>query len=675
MPRGLAKPRQSAWVSALLVAVVAFVGLSRTLRAGFVWDDHVVIEASEPLSSISQAIGLLFSQAFSGARDALAGERTVEYYRPLWILMLGIQRVLFDLRPFGYHLTSLVLHAAASVAVFALARELLEEEWPALFAALLFALHPVHVEAVAWVSSSNELLAGLFGVLFFLAYVRLRRSGGISSAVLTCVTLILALLSKETAIVLPLLALLWEALPAPGRVLARLRWPFALALISVAYFLLRSQIVQPHPELHPLAWRILTAPRILMEYVALLLVPFGLRVFHSLDFVKHPFDSAFLFPVLALSGWFAIAIGVRRRIPILFLGMMWVMIALLPVAGIAVVLQPAMLAERYLYLPSVGVALAAGAGLVLAVRALSMSQRRVLMAGLVLVLALAMFASGERSLIWHDDVVLMSRMISDAPGAVTGYMNLGAALERLGRNDEASRAYRRAVLLSPADHMIHRNLGLTLGKLGATEEAEREFRTALSLKPDYADARGDLGWLFEREGRWEEAREAYAVATNAQPRDMADRLGLGRVLVKLGRTAEATQILLAVLKEDPSNVAVHRALSSTYAQSGRLEDSAREAEAVRVLAPGRAESHYDLGVALSKLGRVDSAALEFEAAVAIGPQWAEAHFNLGAMRSRQGRTAEALAEFEQAIRLAPPDTALATRAVDAKHRVSESMQH
>ena len=675
MLMGQAKPRQSAWVSALLVAVIAFVGLSRTLRAGFVWDDHVIIEASEPFSSISQVIRLFFSNAFSGARDALAGEQTIEYYRPLWILMLGVQRALFDLRPFGYHLTSLILHVAASVAVLALARELLEEEWPALFAALLFALHPIHVEAVAWVSSSNELLAGLFGVLFFLAYVRHRRHGGMLSAVLACVTLILALLSKETAIILPLLALLWETLAAPGRVLGRMRWPFALALVSVAYFLLRSHIVQPHPTLHPLAWRIFTAPKVLMEYARMLLVPHGLRVFYSLDFVKRPFDSAFLVPFVALSSWFAAAIAVRRRVPILFLGMMWVMAASLPVAGIAVVLQPAMLADRYLYLPSVGVALAAGAVLVLAERALLTNQRKMLMAGLMIVLALAMFATGERSLVWHDDVVLMSRMTSDAPSAVTGYMNLGAALERLGRNDEASRAYRQAVRLSPADHMIHRNLGLTLGKLGVNEEAEREFRTALSLKPDYADARGDLGWLFEREGRWEEAREAYAATASARPRDMADRVGLGRVLVKLGRTGEATEILLAVLNEDPSNATAHRALSYAYALSGRLEDSAREAETVRVLAPGRADSHYDLGVALSRLGSVDAAAREFESALAIGPQWAEAHFNLGAMRSRQGRPADALAEFEKALRLAPPDTALAARAVDATRRVLESMQH
>lgn len=657
------------WLAALAVAVFAAAAYLPVLGAGFVWDDHVVIEGMRPLTSLSQAFGLLFTHAFAGTGDALAGERTVEYYRPLWICLVSLQRAWFGAQPLGYHLTSVALHAATSVAVLVLARELIADELPACFAALLFAVHPAHIEAVAWVSASNELLVGLLGVLFFIFYLRARRTGGLLNALPCLVAFKLALLSKETAIMLPLLALLWELLPAPGGLLRRLRWPFALMLVSTIYFVVRSQFVLPHPETHPLVWRLLTAPRLLAEYLRLLVLPLRLSVFHAFEFVTHPFDAAFLVPLFVVVCWCVVAVWTRRRAPAVFLGMAWTLVALLPVAGIVVVLHPALLAERYLYLPSVGPVIALGALLSWGARGVSTRKRGVWMAVALGLIVLGLFATPRQCRVWHDDITLMTRMVSDAPRAVSGHANLGAALERLGNIEAASREYRIAVGLAPRDHMMHRNLALTLGKLGAHDEAERELRASLALKPDYADARGDLGWLFEREARWDDARREYAEAVRMRPGEVVNTIGLGRVLVHLGQFVEAESVLAMTARQAPSDAGVHRALATLYEASGRFDECVKEAGLLRDLAPNEPVSHYDLGVALSRVGRVDDAAPEFEAALRLAPQWAKAHFNLGAMRSRQGRAREAVEQFDLAIRYAAPDSGLAVRAAAAKRAI------
>ena len=599
------------WVAIALVAGLAAAVFARTLVAGFVWDDHIIVEANRAIVNLAQLPAAFGAHAFAGAGDVMAGEHAVEYYRPIWIVALGLQHAASGLRPLGYHLTGILLHVLASVAVLLLGRATLRDPTATLFAGLLFAVHPVHVEAVAWVSASNELLAGLFGILFMLAYVRLRRSGGGVTAAGCVLALLCALFSKETAVALPLLALLWELRPGGEALVRRLRWPIGLGLVALGFVVLRSQMVQPHPETHPLAWRVLTAPRLLAEYLGLLVFPFRLRVFHLIPFVKHAMDVALVVPVLVIAAWLALALWARNRSPMLFVGLVWVPMALLPVCGILVAPQPALLAERYLYLPSVGAVLAAGAIYSVLVNSAAARRRFALAAVALIVLASFTFVSVRQSRVWRDDLSLMSRMILDAPASAMGHANLGAALERLGRLEDASREYRAAIVLEPGDHMMHRNLAIALAKRDLDAEAEKELRIALSLKPDYVQARGDLGWLFARQARWEEAQREYAAALEQRPGDVANRSGL-------------------------------------------------------------AEAHYDLGVALSRQNRTEEAAKEFEAAIALQPRWAKARFNLGVMRVRQGRGAQAVAEFDRAIEFAPPDTALAGRAVAARRIAAAS---
>src|SRR5258706_791519 len=177
-PPARAARRAPGWLGACIVGWVAFAIYLPTLRAGFVWDDHFIVTANREIRSLTDLPALLGSHAFSGADAALGSERVVEYYRPVWTASLAVDHALWGLRPFGYHLTNLLLHAAASIAVFLLVSALLGGFLAPFVAGLLFALHPAHVEAVAWVSSRNELVAGLFVALALLAYVRLRRAGG-----------------------------------------------------------------------------------------------------------------------------------------------------------------------------------------------------------------------------------------------------------------------------------------------------------------------------------------------------------------------------------------------------------------------------------------------------------------------------------------------------------------
>src|SRR5258706_260366 len=427
-PPARAARRAPGWLGACIVGWVAFAIYLPTLRAGFVWDDHFIVTANREIRSLTDLPALLGSHAFSGADAALGSERVVEYYRPVWTASLAVDHALWGLRPFGYHLTNLLLRRGTL--------------WP------------------------------------------------------------------------------------------RARWPLALAALTGGFLILRAVLVHGHPDPHPLAVRMLTAPRLLVESQRIAALPVRLRVFHDIALVTSA-TPRFWIHLLLLALWVGIALVLRSRASGVFLGMAWALIALLPVSGLVVMLQPALLAERYLYLPTIGIALAVGALIALAERRWR-SQRPVLVGIAAVLLVLFGIACMRQGRVWQSDLTLMSAMVEDAPGAVTGHANLGVVLEHEGRLAEARSEYERAVELAPSDHLQHSNLAGVLGKLGHPADAEREFRAALGLKPDDADALYGLGWLDSRAERWEDARKELAASIRVRPGSAASHSALGNVLLNLG---------------------------------------------------------------------------------------------------------------------------------------------
>ncbi len=506
--------RYAPFIPALIGALVFL----PTLRYGFVWDDLLSVKQNLALRSWST-----LSHVFWGMID-------YRMYRPLTSGIPVFQFHLFGLHPWGYHLTSIVLHALVCYLVFQIALRLSGSRRVALFAGTLFALHAAHVEAVAWISAFAEPLAAVFILLGFLLYLGYRDQRNGKSLLLLCLTLFLGLLTKETAIVLPLLILIYELTMGDS---ALRKWRHhvpavaCLACTVGIYFALRHAVCKvfisaaaPHTTTETAIW---TVPDLLMTYVRHLVVPVPLSPFYDASYVASP-GRGFWIPiaivvVLTIALW-AVAKRLEMRL-LLFCGIA-ILVPLLPVLNLNFFLPGETIHDRFLYLPSVFFSLLAGL-LVFRLAGDSKPQRF----HLAHVLGLALLAVNAFSLavycpVWSNDLVFYGYSARMAPKNHRPLF--GLARTHLERGDyRRSEAALEQVLRLRSDPEAFIKLGQLRMRMGRPEDAEYPLRQALALVPDRPGLHLDLGQALEVLGRTDEARLEYEreIAVSPNNKDLA----------------------------------------------------------------------------------------------------------------------------------------------------------
>ena len=571
--RGRTGPRADAspavpippWAAVALCAAAALALYAPSLRYGLVWDDPILREY----------VLKLFERC--GLRAVLAAEFKVDeamgYYRPLVLLSFLVDEKLSGLFGGSYHATNLVLHAATTAAVARLIQVWLASNAAALCGGLLFALHPVHVESVAFVSGRTDLWAALFAVLAALAWESARSRGGAAArpafaAHLACFAG--ACLSKEVALLLPL-ALLWTDVcrewggeqGLAGFLRRNRAWLAGWAGVLAAVFLLRAGAahvglgvgVTVAGTLADAAapWQLVFGRW--LRYLGLLGVPWPLSSWYGIDQLRP--TPAVIGGVAALAGLGALAwrLGAARG----FLnGLGWVVVFLAPVSGI-VRLSAAVMAERFLYLPSVGLCLAAGALTAAAARARRF--RWALAAAWAVVLALCLAASLARLPAWRDELSLALDMEATAPRAEKGFARHALVAAQAGRYPEALAAvqealkrdpgsadswmlnailsgkmgrvdaeiaiYRSMLARAPGNERASYNLAMALLDLGRRREAQDQLRATIDAHPDLEEAYLSLGGMLEQQGEREGAAAVYRrlLARNPGHAEAAGRLG------------------------------------------------------------------------------------------------------------------------------------------------------
>ncbi|HKY33571.1 MAG TPA: tetratricopeptide repeat protein, partial [Candidatus Polarisedimenticolia bacterium] len=471
---GSAGPLRALGALILLAAAVH----AGALLNGFTFDDpHIVVE--NPL--VTEPGGILripFAHYWAGS----GGQGNL--YRPLTLATYWLNHRAGGTSAWAFHLVNVLLHAAVTGVVYLLARRLAPEP-AALAAAILFAVHPVHTEAVANVAGRAELLAALFVLSAWL----LRRRAGWSLALFA-----LGLLSKENAIVLPGLLML-EDLPSKGP-RASLRSALPHAVAAGVWLAARTLVVgagtaaEGDPFLGvPAHERILTAVSVLGREVLLMVAPIRLSADYSFDQIPvaaSVLDAGFLAGLAALAAC-GLAAAAARTLPCVRLGIAGFFVCLLPVSnllfGIGV-----MMAERLLYLPSALACLAAGG--VLERLSRTAGPRRARQALLAVSLALAAagaWRTADRVGDWFDQVTLFEATVKTSPRSALAWVNLGAAYQELGRLEDAERCFREAASIAPARPGPRYNLAVALEKQGRLSEAIEAYREALRLAP--SDAR------------------------------------------------------------------------------------------------------------------------------------------------------------------------------------------
>ncbi len=497
------------------------------------------------------------------------------YWIPLTWLSLMLDCGLFGLHAGAHLLENVALHALDSVLLYALLVTTTGAVWRSAWVAALFALHPAHVESVAWVSQRKDVLSTLFWMLATLAYVRYTRRPSVGRYVLVALLLALGLLAKPMLVTLPLTLLLLDLWPLDRRArgLATLvleKVPlFALSAAASAITLLTqggAGAVRALASL-PLGDRVANALVNYVLYLGKLVWPAPLAVFYPL----HPADFAFAAAAaVLLAGMSAFVLVTARRAPYLAFGWIWFLVTLLPVVGVVQV-GGQQIADRYTYLPSIGIFVMAAWG----VHDLLGTRRAATAIAGAGTIAAALLLTRHQVPRWQDSITLFSHAIAVTDGNFLAQNNLGEALAEAGRADEAASHYLEAARLHPGYAPALNNVGLVLANQGRYAEAERQFRAALARNPRSAVTESNLATTRARLGDYADAIAHYERALALDPTNgithasLADSLAIGgRLDEAIAHYAEAVRLSL-----DPRPA--RAALARTLRRAGRVAEAAR----------------------------------------------------------------------------------------------------
>jgi protein O-mannosyl-transferase len=536
--------------------------------------------------------------------------------------LLGVN--LYGLAPGWHHLTNVFLHALNSVLLFALLRRMTGARWPSFFAALLFAVHPLHVEAVAWIAERRELLSGLFWFLSILAWLRYIERSTLASYLLLLGAFACGLMSKPDIVALPFALLLldywplgrWKTTAARSLILEKLPL-VALSAASCAVTLLVQQGGGATASLAevPFRFRLENAVVSYAAYVWQFFWPARLAVLYPYDSNLPAWQVAGA--AAALAAITALAVVWRRRRPYLFTGWFWFAGILVPTIGLVQVGVQAR-ADRYMYIPMIGLSLAA------VWSAAELAARRPAVRSLAVAAGVSAccvygVAAWSTAAYWRDTVDLFRHTVAVTTDNWAALTTLSQALLSANRAEEAMPYVTEALGLRPNLAEAHINYGSVLRQRGELDAAAAEYRRALASDPNNPDARE----------------------------------GLGIVSSEKGDAAGALANLTAAEKSRPDDPDMHYNLGRVYGLSGRFDRAAAEfAETVR-LEPASASAHYNLGIAYANQDRFAEARGEFLEAVRLKPNYTAAHFSLGGALANLNRFDEAIGEFEEVLRLEP----------------------
>jgi Tfp pilus assembly protein PilF/peptidoglycan/LPS O-acetylase OafA/YrhL len=618
----------------VLIALATLPYLNILLN-GFVYDDHTQVTNNPYLQNFHHLREIFTTTVWS----YMGVEGLTNYYRPLMTLGYAVCYRLFGPLAYGFHLASLLLHVVVVLLGFAIAERVTRDRLWAFAAGALFAIHPVHAESVAWIAAVTDVELTVFVLLTFYFYLRLDGFGGrISTAgfALTMTAMlaafVLALLSKEQALMLPLLAAAYEHFcQANGRQKA-LRMQIAkglarygpLWLVAGVYVLWRVHFIgafAPVHQMHALTTVevALSALALIGEYVGELLWPVRLCAFY----VFHP--SARFSDPRVFSG--AVALGavillavmlIRRGDPksrFASFGIVWLLVTLAPVLN-AHWMAANVFAERYLYLPSVGFCwFTAGGFSELWRRTAERAHlRRALVAGALALAVLAIARIVTRNRDWRDDIRLYTGTLEQSPRAYPILNNLGTVYWQDGRSHDAEVVWQRALAVAPQSAIVLNNLGLVASGRKDYPSAIDLFKRAIAAKPEYTDPHLNLG--------------------------IAERA--------LGEQSGAETEIRRAIELSPLDGRAHLDLAELLCEEGRLADAAKEYEASARALP-TAPAYDGLGEIEIRQGNAQAAETALRAALALDPFDSRAHFDFGALLMARGHRRKALAEYRAGL--------------------------
>jgi tetratricopeptide (TPR) repeat protein len=536
--------------------------------------------------------------------------------------MLDVQ--LFGLNPGPQHLVNVLFHSVNTVLLFLLLLRMTGAYWRSAFVAALFALHPLHVESVAWVAERKDVLSAFFWILTLLFYARYVERHGRGRYLLTLGAFALGLMAKPMVVTLPIVLLLMDYWPL-GRLrfgrddrlrasapappvqedrLSRLVWekaPFivlsAASSIVTLYAQQKGGAVSSIKAV-PIAFRVINALWAYLLYLAKMVWPVDLAVLYPLPPTLAITQG--LSAGLFVAGMSILVIYSAKRHPYFLVGWLWYLVTLVPVIGLVQVGSQSM-ADRYTYLPLIGIFIMLAWGM--QIIAGNDRVRRAVMASAAIVLLIACTATT-----WHQ----------------LGYWKNSITL------------FSHAAEVVPDNCIAHEALGLVLAKSGRLDEAVSHYSESLRIWPEYDRALIGMGNVLVRQGRLEEAAQYANKALLLKPGLSEAHFLLGFIRMQQGRNDEALHHYFAGLRTDPDNAGIHHIVGVILGTQGKLDESIEQFNEALRLKPDYADAHFGLGVSLLRQGRLNESIEQFNEALRLKPDFPRARQSLNeAMRLKK----------------------------------------
>jgi tetratricopeptide (TPR) repeat protein len=703
----------------IFLAAITFAVFGQTVRHEFVnYDDNFNVYDNSAVNRGLNLKGVEWAFKFS----------QWDYWHPLDFLSHMLDCQWYGLHAGGHHLTNILLHTATVILLFLVLRRMMSLRsdnsvgatatqagalWRSAFVAAVFAVHPLRVESVAWVSERKDVLSGLFFMLTLWAYVRYVEKSKVQSPKtkvfygLVLLFFALGLMSKPMVVTLPFVLLLLDYWPlkrfvplaTPGDVsetksagwrsyrpvvirmmveklpLFMLSAASCMQTANIGSSTIGSSTVFEGNKSLPIILRISNAMVSYVAYIWQMVCPVKLAVLYPYPVEGVPLGEV-IGAVILLVFISTVLFILRQRHPCFLVGWLWYLGMLVPMIGF-VQAGPQARADRHTYLPQIGLYLLltwAAAELCTGWR-----HRRLVLGGLAtVILAALIFCARVQTSYWRNSESLWTHTLACTSDNFIGHMNLGDALFKMGKVDEAIAQCQMALQINPDQARAHINLADALFKIGKVDEAIAQYQQALQIKPDYAAAHINLGNALLQKGQVDEAIVHYQQALQIKPDYAEAGYNLGNALFQKGNVDEAIASYQQALNIKPDYAEAGYNLGTALLKKGNVDEAIAQYQQALKIKPDYVEAHINLGTTLLQKGKVDEAIVQYQQALQIKPNYADAHYNLGNALIQKGKIEEAIVHFQKALQLNPDDAEACYKLGNIllqKGRVDEAITH
>jgi tetratricopeptide (TPR) repeat protein len=562
------------------------------------------------------------------------------FWHPLTWFSYILDFEFYGLNPGGYHLTNLLFHLASTVLLFFFFEKMTRRLYPSALVAALFALHPLHVESVAWIAERKDVLSAFFWMLTMGAYIRYVEQPIWSRYGLVFLSFLGGLMAKPMVVTLPLVLLLLDYWPlgrldffkreerqgrTPSRIRLKPKGIPAIIIEKIPFFLLSlvfaglsyyaQQNIGALNQSIPLPTRMANSLFSYWSYLAKMVWPLHLSVFYPYPATQSFWQILGVGFILSLVS--GLAVWKYKTYPYLIVGWLWYVITLIPVIGLVQVGIHS-LADRYTYLPLIGPFIILSWGMA-DLSAKWPYRKRVLSLSAGVGLLLLMILSWTQVSYWRNSKALFQQAIAATPGNFKAHDLLGFALMEQGQLFQALVQFREAIRINPNYGSAYNNLGVALEKKGDWPGAMVQYRIATGLAGGAAEAHYNLGILLIGQGKLEEAQSHFQAAIRNK-KDYGEAYNnWGLILQRQGKTKEAIEAFGQAIQKKPRLV----------------------------------EAYYNLGTVLASVGQLELAEKHLQGALAVQPRYVKALNNLGLIQAAQGKTPQAINSWQRALEIDP----------------------